>query len=79
MDRLKMKTEKLRRIERKTPSFSANIIYQFAGRVLPFILGIGVSIIVALYLGLKGKEIVNTHQSFLSSYGTMVLFAWDEA
>jgi O-antigen/teichoic acid export membrane protein len=65
--------ERLRSMDRRTPSFSANVIYQFAGRALSFVLGIGVSIIVARYLGPKGKGIVNTLQTFLSFYGTIVL------
>ena len=65
--------KRFERKERRAPSFSANVIYQFAGKVLSFVLGIGVSIIVARYLGPKGKGIVNTLQTFLSFYGTIVL------
>ena len=70
---LKTILKRFERKERRAPSFSANVIYQFAGRVLSFVLGIGVSIIVARYLGPKGKGIVNTLQTFLSFYGTIVL------
>jgi O-antigen/teichoic acid export membrane protein len=59
--------------DRRAPSFSANVIYQFAGQVLSFVLGIGVSIIVARYLGPKGKGIVNTLQTFLSFCGIPLL------
>jgi O-antigen/teichoic acid export membrane protein len=65
--------KRFERKERKAPSFSANVIYQFAGRALSFVLGIGVSIIVARYLGPKGKGIVNTLQTFLSFCGIPLL------
>ncbi|MBC7329548.1 oligosaccharide flippase family protein [bacterium] len=65
--------EKLIRKDRSAPSFSVNVIYHFASRILSFVLGIVGSIIVARYLGPRGKGIVNTLQTFLSFYQVMVL------
>ena len=53
-------------MDRRAPSFSANVIYQFTRQVLSFVVGIGVSIIVARYLGPKGKGILSTLLTFSS-------------
>jgi len=64
---------------RKSPSFTVNVLYQFLGRLLSFLLGIGVSIIVARWLGPEGKGVVNTLQTFLSFYGMVALLGLPSA
>jgi O-antigen/teichoic acid export membrane protein len=59
--------------ERRAPSFSANVIYQFGGKILSFFLGIFVSIIIARWLGPYGKGVANTLQTFGSFYCSLLL------
>lgn len=78
-NKLSVRIWKRAREKGKTPSFTANVLYQFGGQSLSFILGIGVSIIVARWLGPEGKGIVSTLQTFLSFYFAVALLGLPSA
>jgi len=73
LGRVKTRIKRLSEGERQAPSFTSNVLYQFAGRVIAFILGIATSIIVARWLGPEGKGIVSTLQTFLGFFGGIAL------